>query len=179
MEPFLGEIKMWGGNFAPVGFAFCNGQLMSIAQNTALFSLLGTTYGGDGRTTFALPNLQGRLPMHWGNGPGLSPKDLGQAAGEETVNLLITQIPAHNHLMNAGTGTQPGTGANTPANNYNGVYIDPNSGSAVDTYSTVKDAVMNPASIAPTGGSQPHDNMPPYLCVSFIIATQGIFPSRD
>jgi len=179
MEPFLGEIKMWGGNFAPRGFAFCNGQLLSIAQNTALFSLLGTTYGGDGQSTFALPNFQGRLPMHWGTGPGLTPKVLGEAAGEEDVTLLITEIPSHNHLLNAGTGQSAGSGINTPTNNYNGVYTDPNTGSAYDTYSTVKDTVMNPMAVAPSGGNQPHDNMPPYLCVSFIIALEGIFPSRS
>lgn len=179
MEPFLGEIKMWGGNFAPRGFAFCNGQILPIAQNTALFSLLGTTYGGNGQTTFALPNLQSRIPMHWGQGPGLSARDIGEAAGEESVTLLSTQMPAHNHLLNAGSGQIPNSAANTPSNNYNGVYVDPNTGSAFDTYSNAKDTVMNVQAIAPSGGSQPHDNMPPFLCVSFIIALEGIFPTRD
>src|SRR4051812_47117527 len=103
MEPFLGEIKMWGGNFAPRGFAFCNGQILPIAQNTALFSLLGTTYGGNGQTTFGLPNLQCRIPMHWGAGAGLTPTTLGEVAGTETVNLLVSNLPSHNHILAAGS----------------------------------------------------------------------------
>ena len=176
MDPILGEIKMWAGNFAPVGYAFCNGQILPINQNAALFSLLGTTYGGNGQTTFALPNLQGRIPMHWGNGAGLTARVLGEEAGEEAVNLFVSNMPAHNHILSAGNGTT--TGANTPTGNYNGVYVDPNTGSAVNTYATTADTAMNPTAITATGGNVPHDNMPPFLCVSFIIATQGIFPSR-
>src|SRR5437868_2425626 len=103
-EPFLGEIRMFAGNFAPTGWAFCNGQILSIAQNTALFSLLGTTYGGNGQTTFGLPNLQGRVPMHWGTGAGLTPRTLGETSGSENVTLLSTQMPAHTHSIEASTG---------------------------------------------------------------------------
>ena len=176
MEAYLGEIKMFAGNFAPTGFALCNGQILPINQYAALFSLLGTTYGGNGQTTFALPNLQCRIPMHWGNGAGLSTRELGELSGEESINLLVTNLPAHNHILNAGNGTS--TGANTPTGNYNGVYVDPNTGSAVDTYATSAGTAMNPTAIAATGGNIPHDNMPPFLCVSFIIALEGIFPSR-
>jgi microcystin-dependent protein len=177
MEAYLGEIKMFAGNFAPQGFAFCNGQILPIAQNTALFSLLGTTYGGNGQTTFALPNLQCRFPMHPGNGAGLTPKVLGQTAGEEAVTLLTTQMPMHNHMVSAGNGQ--GGNASTPQNNFNGVYVDPNTGSAADSYSTSAATTMSPTAISTAGGSQPHDNMPPYQCINFIIALEGIYPSRS
>ncbi|MFN2608075.1 MAG: phage tail protein [Acidimicrobiales bacterium] len=168
-DPFIGEIRMFGGNFAPRGWALCNGQLLSISQNTALFSLLGTTYGGNGQTTFGLPNLQSRVPMHAGQGPGLSPRTLGEVAGEESVTLTTTQMPAHGHLASgtntAGAATRPG--GNVPAATSAGAYgpspTDP----------------MNGSFIASAGGSQPHDNMSPYLVVNFIIALEGIFPSRN
>lgn len=172
-EPFLGEIRMTGWNFASRGWALCNGQLMSIAQNTALFSLLGTTYGGDGITTFALPNLQGRVPIHQGQGPGLTNRTMGEMGGTETVTLIQTQMPAHTHAVNASQNANntspsaafPGNDSRgTPANIYN---------SAPDG------TVMNPAMISPSGGNQPHENMQPYLCVSFMIALEGIFPSRN
>lgn len=175
---------MWGGNFAPTGWAFCNGQLLSIAQNTALFSLLGTTYGGDGVTTFGLPNLQGRMPMHWGNGPGLSPRVLGEKSGEETVTLNTTQIPMHSHPQTPmASGVSSTANATTPAGNFPAPISDPNSGSNLTAYSTTANGSSgipaNPsANTGAAGGSQPHDNMPPYLCVSFIIATTGIYPSR-
>lgn len=171
-EPYLGEIRMFAGNFAPRGWALCNGQLMSISQNTALFSILGTTYGGDGRVTFGLPNLQGRYPMHWGNGAGLTPRSIGETAGSESITLLVQQIPAHNHTLNAATEANGDTGraggaslatTNTP------IYSSQNA----------PDAAMKAASIGMTGGSQPHDNMPPYQCVTFIIALEGIYPPRS
>jgi microcystin-dependent protein len=176
MEVYIGEIRMFAGNFAPKGFALCNGQILAISQNTALFSILGTTYGGNGQTTFALPNLQGRVPMHAGNGPGLSPRSLGETGGEETVTLITTQIPMHTHQLNAGSGQGD---ANTPENNYNGVYIDQNTGSGYNTYSTTANVKMNATAIGITGGSQPHDNMPPFQCINYIIALEGIYPSRN
>ena len=177
-DPFLGEIRMVGWNFAANGWALCNGQLMSISQNSALFSLLGTTYGGDGVSTFALPNLQGRVPIHQGNGAGLSPYTIGAASGSETVTLLPTQIPAHNHLM--GVSNQSGTVAD-PTNT---ILAQGNSGSGrspvpVTNYvSTAATGTLAPTAIQSAGGSQPHSNIQPYLCVNFIIALQGIFPSR-
>ena len=167
MEPYVGEIKMVGFPFAPRGWALCQGQLLSIAQNTALFSLLGTTYGGNGQTTFGLPDLRGRAPMNWGQGPGLSGHDIGQMGGTETVTLTVPQMPAHTHPIGAsGAG-----GDNTnPAGNYMAV-------ASSDIYSENSGAQMaNPGVI---GNSQPHDNMPPYLAVTFIIALEGIYPPRD
>jgi len=177
MEPYLGEIKMFAGNFAPTGFALCNGQLLPISQNAALFSILGTTYGGNGQTTFALPNLQCRFPMHPGSAAGLTTKVLGETSGEEAVTLLATQMPMHNHIMSAGNGQ--GGDASTPQNNYVGVFIDPSTGSPVDSYSTAAATTMSPTAISAAGGSLPHDNMPPYQCVNFIIALEGIFPTRQ
>jgi microcystin-dependent protein len=172
--PFIGEIRMFGGNFAPRGWAFCQGQILSIAQNTALFSLLGTTYGGNGQTTFALPDLRGRVPIQPGQGPGLSPRTLGEAGGQETVTLIASQMPAHNHGLNVFNG--PGT-ASSPAG---AVIAAPVSGATLDkAFSATPSATMSPASIGSAGGSQPHNNMPPYQCVNFIIALEGIFPSRN
>jgi microcystin-dependent protein len=171
-EPFLGQIQMFGFNFAPVGWAMCNGQLLSIAQNTALFSLLGTTYGGDGQVTFALPNLQSRFPVHFGQGTGLSPYDLGEAAGSESVTLTINQMPQHNHAItvNASTGAKLNT---TPAgNNLGGANIYTNA--ALDS---VMDPAMATASIS--GGNQPTDILPPYLAINWCICLEGIFPSRN
>lgn len=166
-EPFLGEIRTFGGNFAPTGWALCDGRLLSIAQYSALFSLLGTTYGGDGKVTFALPDLQGRAPMHWGSGPGLTPRDIGESAGSSTVTLIQTEMPAHTH---AGEASLSSASALSPSGNVLGdaaLYAAP-------PYTTA----MSPMAIGVTGGSQPHENMMPYLGVTFIIALQGIFPSR-
>jgi microcystin-dependent protein len=176
MEPFIGTIIMFAGNFAPRGWAFCYGQILSIAQNTALFSILGTTYGGNGQTTFALPDLRGRVPMQPGQGPGLSPHTLGEQAGAETVTLLQTQMPAHNHIVNASSanGSAP-----SPQNNFNAVTYDPNTLNPLDSYSSSQNTTMNPAVIGASGGSQPHQNMQPYTCINFIIALEGIFPSRN
>ncbi len=171
-NPFLGEIRMAGFNFAPVGWAFCNGQIMSIQQNAALFSLLGTQYGGDGITTFALPNLQSRVPIHMGTGAGLSPYFIGQLGGVETVTLNINQMPQHNHLINAasGGGNQANPSGNYPAVESTGTSLN---------YSNAPNATMNAQALTNAGGSQPHTNIQPYLCINFIIALQGIFPSRN
>jgi microcystin-dependent protein len=172
-EPFIGEIRMVGFNFAPRGWALCNGQLLSIASNNALFSLLGTIYGGDGRTTFALPNLQGRVPMHYGSGAGLSPRLIGEAAGQESVSLTEAQLPAHTHKARA-SSLKGNT--NSPV----GRVWSKDAGVQSATYtSNAADADMAAGAIAPAGGGQPHNNMPPYLAVNFIIALQGIYPARD
>jgi microcystin-dependent protein len=173
-DPFLAEVRMFGGNFAPRGWALCNGQLMSISQNTALFSLLGTTYGGDGRVTFGLPNLQGTAPMQQGQGAGLSFRSLGETGGEPNVTLLQSEMPMHTHTVNAYDGSGEVT---TP----NGAFWASAMIGRVGTnmYSNAApNQVMNPMSTTITGGSQPHNNMPPYLTVTFIIALQGIFPQR-
>lgn len=174
-DPFLAEIRMFGGNFAPRGWALCNGQLMPISQNTALFSLLGTTYGGDGRVTFGLPNLQATAPLQQGQGNGLSPRWLGEQGGSPTVTLQNSELPAHTHAVQASTGSGNST---QPAG---AVFAAANSGKVgAKLYSAAQPAnvAMNPASIAPTGGSQPHNNMPPFLCVTFVIALEGIYPQR-
>jgi microcystin-dependent protein len=177
-ESFLGEIRMVGWNFAANGWALCNGQLMSINQNTALFSLLGTTYGGDGVSTFALPNLQGRVPIHQGTGPGLSPYTIGEIAGSENITLLTNQMPQHNHLV--AVSNQPGAVADPT----NATLAQGNSGSGrtpvpVSDYvaSTVTGSLA-PTTISIAGGNQPHSNIQPFLCINFIIALVGIFPSR-
>jgi microcystin-dependent protein len=174
-EPFIGEIMMFGGNFAPRGWALCNGQLLPIAQNTALFSILGTTYGGDGITTFALPNMQGRVPMHWGTGPGLTPHAIGESSGTESVTLVSSQMPAHTHLATASSTDGNST---SPANAVWATAVDANS-QQVSSYGTTANTTMSPQAFSLAGGSQPHDNMQPYLCVTFIIALEGIFPSRS
>jgi microcystin-dependent protein len=172
-EPFIGQIIIFAGNFAPRGWAFCNGQLLSIAQNTALFSILGTTYGGNGQTTFALPNLQGRLAMHAGSGPGLTPRDLGEVGGGETVTLTNSQMPAHNHVL--ACNTNPGNQTQPEAN-----ILGAESASATQVYTNAQpNQTMSPLSISASGGSQPHDNMPPFQCLNYIIALEGIFPSRN
>ena len=167
-QPYVGEIRMFGGNFAPAGWMFCAGQLLSIADNDTLFNLIGTTYGGDGQTTFALPDLRGRVPIHQGQGPGLSNYVLAQTGGVESVTLTVNQIPIHTHTPNASN-----TGASdNPANNF---WANSTTGKP---YSAAPPAIqMNPSTISSTGGSQPHDNMIPFLCVSYIISLFGIFPS--
>ena len=172
-DPFVAEIRMFAGNFAPRGWAFCNGQVLQISQNTALFSLLGTTYGGDGRTTFGLPNLQGRAPMHPGQGPGLSMHVLGEMGGEAAVQVDRLSMPSHTHnLMASGS---PASGRD-PTNNPLA-----RSGGGNAYQSNVNQNVVNMAgqAVGPTGGSQPHNNMQPYLGLTFIIALQGIFPPRQ
>lgn len=173
MDPFVGEIKMFAGNFAPMGYAFCNGQLLPISQNTALFALLGTTYGGDGRTTFALPNLQGRAAMHPGAGPGLTARNLGEAGGDQALTLLSAQMPAHAHAAGCSSG---GAGVKVAGGN-----IWANTGRSGDmVYSTnAPQTRMSPQALQPAGGSQPHNNVQPSLGLNFIIALQGVFPSRS
>jgi microcystin-dependent protein len=174
-SPFIAEISLFAGNFAPRGWAFCDGQIIAISQNTALFSLLGTTYGGDGKSTFALPDLQGRLPIHAGQGPGLSPRDLGEKTGSETITLAPTQMPAHTHAVTTSAG-----GAADSANPFGRYPAVPAAGTP---YSSVTGAKMapdsGPTTLAPSGGSQPHNNLMPSLCINFIIATQGVYPSRN
>jgi microcystin-dependent protein len=173
--PFLGEIRIFAGNFAPRGWALCNGQLLPIAQNTALFALLGTTYGGDGRTNFALPNLQGAAPLHAGQGPGLSNYALGQTGGETQVTLLNAQLASHTHPV-LGTST-PGTAVD-PGNAVWGVAAVAR-GTQMYADNPGSGAQMNPLAFSPSGGNQPHNNLPPYLTLTFIIALQGIFPARN
>jgi microcystin-dependent protein len=165
-EPFIGSIILFAGNFAPRGWAFCNGQILSIAQNTALFSLLGTTYGGNGQTTFALPDLRGRAAIHAGQGPGLAAYDLGQNGGTETVTLSAAQMPAHTHPQPATNGQQTTNRPNNALPARGGAYANESDGSALHP----------PAS---AGGGQPHDNRSPYLTLNYIIALEGIYPSRN
>ena len=180
-SPFIGEILMFGGNFAPRSWAFCDGQLLSIAQNTALFSILGTTYGGDGRVTFGLPELRGRVAMHPGSGPGLTTRRLGEKGGTETVTLNTTQIPAHNHTASStAKGVAPAGNSNDAAGNF---WAD-DAGVASATYNTGPSTTnMNAGAVettvANTGGGSSHPNVQPYQCVNYIIALQGIFPSRN
>ena len=171
MEPFLGFISMFGFGFAPRGWATCDGQLLSIAQNTALFSLLGTTYGGNGQTTFALPDLQGRVAVHTGQGPGLSPRDLGEVGGVENVTLTTQQIPAHTHgfRVNSAAATDTAVSNNFPA---------VAGGSVGNAYGTSQNGSMPADTLQPVGGGQPHNNLQPYLTMNYIIALEGIFPSR-
>jgi microcystin-dependent protein len=170
MDPFVAEIRIFPFNFAPKGWAFCDGQLLPLSQNTALFSLLGTTYGGDGKSNFALPNMQGNAPMHPGQGPGLSLHDLGETGGSETVSLLESEIPSHSH----GFLASQADGINRlPA----GMLVANMIG--VNGYSTTLTLTpMANESLAPAGGDQPHNNMQPYLTLNFCIALQGVFPPR-
>jgi microcystin-dependent protein len=170
MDPFVAEIRIYPFNFAPKGWAFCDGQLMPISQNTALFSLLGTTYGGDGKSTFALPNMQGNAPMHPGQGPGLSLHDLGETGGSETVTLLESEIPAHSHGLRASlddADLRIPTAARSLAKSNSNVYATGNPNTA-----------MAAEALTPAGGDQPHNNMMPYLTLNFCIALQGVFPPR-
>ncbi len=171
-SPFLAEIRIFAGNFAPTGWATCDGQLIPISQNTALFSLLGTTYGGNGTSTFALPNLQGAAPLDAGQGTGLSLRTLGESGGQQTVTLVGAQMPAHAHSAQA----YANAGGKGPAGN---AWSDPNErGIGAYAPSSGSNVLMNPLGLSASGGNLPHNNMMPYLCLTFIIALQGIFPSR-
>jgi microcystin-dependent protein len=168
MDPYIGEIRLFAGNFAPKGWALCNGQLLPIAQNTALFSILGITYGGDGRTTFALPNFQDRVPVHQGQGNNLSPYVPGQTGGVAQVNLQISQLPAHVH--------------HTGASGVEAVTNSPSAGvalalSSADAYGAATD--LTPMATQTVGGNQPHSNVQPFLGLTFVIALNGIFPPRN
>lgn len=168
-DPFVAEIRIVGFNFAPRGWAFCDGQLLPISQNTALFSLLGTTYGGNGKSNFALPDFQGRSPMHQGQGPGLSLRDLGETGGSETVTLLQSEIPSHNHTFNY-------VGIN--GNNSDPVNNVVAASETTDAFRTTPDTTLSPTALGLTGNNQPHNNMQPYLTLNFIIALQGVYPPR-
>ena len=171
-EPYVGEIRMFGGSFAPVGWAMCDGATMAISENDTLFNLIGTTYGGDGQETFDLPNLCGRVPVHQGQGPGISQNYIiGEAAGVESVTLSTQQIPIHNHALLASTNPATATTASgnvTASTNQLKIYTE---GSPSKNFA--------PNTITPVGGSQPHENMQPYLCITFIISLFGVFPSQS
>ncbi len=170
-EPFIGEIKMFGGNFAPRGYAQCDGQLLPISQNTALFSLLGTQYGGDGRSTFGLPDLRGRAPVHQHPGPGLTSRDMGESFGSETATLQASHLPPHSHRQQAST---------SPASPAFGPSAAPGASATTNFYGSGSPQVaMAAAAVGSTGGGQPHDNMAPFQVLNFIIALQGIFPPRN
>lgn len=203
MEGTIGEIRGFGGNFAPRNWAFCNGQLIAINQNQALFSIIGTIYGGDGRTTFALPDLRGRAPLSSGTGPGLSPRPLGQRSGTEIVTLTTNQMPSHNHYLTSSPGAVIGAATATmnvnnttssssnPSGNYLGVeqgalglYESTTDGStlaagAITVNMTGLGLDTSKIGITPTGGSQYHNNMQPYLVIHWVICLQGVFPSRS
>jgi len=173
-DPFVAEIRIFPFNFAPKGWAFCNGQILPISQNTALFSLLGTTYGGDGKSTFALPDMEGNAPMHPGQGPGLSLHDLGEIGGSETVTLLTSEMPIHVHNIMALNSDFGNLNAPSPlrslARSGNATAYQTNSGSGITQ--------MSPNALSISGSSFPHNNMQPYLTLSFCIALQGVFPPR-
>jgi microcystin-dependent protein len=173
--PYIGMIFMFGGNFAPTGYALCQGQLLSISQNTALFAILGTQFGGDGIQTFGLPNLQGRMPLGTGQGSGLPPFVVGQIGGSQNVTLLTSNIPQHNHLINASSA---GATAGSPQNAFLASSNDPTSGDAINTYGTPANTSMAPTALTLTGSNLPVAVQNPYQAVSFIIALQGIFPSH-
>ena len=176
-EPFLGQIILVGFNFAPVGWHFCDGTLLPIQQNTALFSLIGTYYGGNGTTNFALPDLRSRVPVGFGQGNGLSPYQIGQITGVENVTLQASQMPQHSHLINADSA--PTTPVQSPANNY--LAAGTASGRSADIYSAslTHPATLNAGAVALSGGNQPHTNIQPVLGLNYIIALQGVYPSRN
>lgn len=169
-EPFIGEVTMFGFNYSPRGYAFCNGQLLPIAQNQALFSILGTTYGGNGTQTFGLPDLQGKSPMHVGQGPGLSPVALGQTGGESSHTLLLSEMPTHSHLV---TASSVAADLSLPTSNYFAT-----GGQSVYS-SAAADVALSSAALTSIGGNQGHNNMPPYSVLNFCIALVGTFPSRN
>ncbi len=168
-EPFIGEIRMFAGNFAPRGWAFCNGQLLSVSDNDALFSLYGTTYGGDGRTTFGLPDLRGRLAIHYGSGPGLTPRQLGHKGGEENVTLNTNQLASHTHSWRAINTVAQGT------NPIGALMARPTQ----NIYSTEVPNAQMRDDITNTGGSQSHNNLQPFQCINYIVSLFGIYPSKQ
>lgn len=172
MEPFIGEIRMFAGNFAPRQYAFCDGQLLSVSQNDALFSLLGTMYGGDGRTTFALPDLRGRVPIHQGQGPGLSQRRMGQRGGAEAETVSAAQIPGHTHVLQ---GTAEDATSRDPAGRLPAVSTDV----AYGPSQSGDLASLNTLALGNNTGNQPHSNVMPFQCVNYIIALYGVYPSRS
>ena len=174
-DQFVGEIRIFAGNFAPTGWALCNGQLLPISQNTALFSLLGTMYGGDGKSTFGLPNLQGAAPLMAGQGNGLSNRVQGEIGGEATVTLTAAEMPAHSHPINGGNSA--GTNAAPTNNDWGAASVT--RGQKLYSQNAGTDRSMSPLAFGASGSSQPHNNLPPYLTLTFIIALQGIFPPRS
>jgi microcystin-dependent protein len=184
MEGYIAALMLFAGNFAPRSWAFCMGQILSIAQNTALFSLLGTTYGGNGQTTFALPDLRGRVPVGTGQGPGLPSVNLGEVSGEPTHTLIITEMPAHNHSTQSTLRAVNGAGTtNSPTGNSLAAPVD-SRGNPLNIYSNGSPDVSLGAASSQVvagiaGGSQPHNNMQPYLGMNYIICLEGIFPSRN
>ena len=173
-DPFVAEIRIFPFNFAPQGWAWCDGQLLPLSQNVALFSLLGTTYGGNGMSNFALPDLQGRAPMHPGWGPGLSLHDLGETGGSETVSLLESEIPSHAHALNV--RTTPAANVSTPSSSV--ILGRSLGGNAYQSAGAAPQVTMSDQALAPAGGDQPHNNLMPYLTFYFCIALQGVFPPR-
>jgi microcystin-dependent protein len=170
-SPYIGEIRMFAGNFAPAGWALCQGQLMPISENDTLFNVIGTTYGGDGQETFGLPDLQGRIPIHMGQGAGLQNHNIGDKFGAESVTLSAQQLPTHSHALLATTGsgtTTSATGNLVSASPDNQIYTQ-----------DVGSVALASNSVSPVGGSQPHDNMQPYLCVNYIISLFGVFPTQN
>ena len=176
-NPFVAEIRIFPFNFAPTGWAFCNGQILPLSQNTALFSLLGTTYGGDGKSNFALPNLQGNAPMHPGQGPGLSLHDLGETGGSDTVTLLTSEIPSHTHNINCIDGARVAGQSGQPGN----ATLVKTGGAPANAYTTgaAQNLTMAPNMVGIVGSSLPHNNLMPYLTLNFCIALQGVYPPRS
>ncbi len=170
-EPFVGEVRMFAGNFAPRGWAFCDGQLLAVSQNDALFSLLGTIYGGDGRTTFGLPDLRGRLALHAGHGPGLSDRRLGAKGGSENETLTVNQLPSHNHSVSANDTTGSSSAPQ-------GAFAKDTTGSNIYVQNMTVPTNLNSNGMNHVGGSQSHTNLMPFLCINYIIALVGIYPSR-
>jgi microcystin-dependent protein len=177
-QPYVGEIRCFGFNFAPVNFAFCNGQLLPISQYDVLYAVIGTTYGGNGQTTFAVPNLQGTVPMHWGNGPGGFNTEIGEVQGQTSVTLTSQQIPQHVHAITTAV-VAPGGAPERTATPTNLTYIGTSNPDGLYKSTPTINTTFSPVAIGNTGGSQPHDNMQPYLALNFCICLNGIFPSRN
>ncbi|MCG7408500.1 tail fiber protein [Paenibacillus sp. ACRRX] len=172
MDPYVGEIRIFAGNFAPVGWALCNGQLLSIRSNAPLYSIIGTTYGGDGKTTFALPNMQGKAPIHQGTGVSLSSYSIGSTGGDETVTLLASEIPAHTHAP------QFTKGANQEKPSPN-LWAESSKKPRPNLYQSTADVSMSPSTVQRSGGNQAHNNMQPYLVMNYIISLEGVYPPRS
>jgi microcystin-dependent protein len=175
-EPYLGELRIFGFSFAPQGWAYCDGQLMSIAQNTALYAVIGTTFGGDGQTTFALPNMQGNAPMEWGAGTGLTPRSIGEVLGTASVTLTTQQIPSHNHMFYGATAGDPTQYQAAPTNQ---AQISAASPGQVYSATPLPPVPFSQKAIGGAGQSQPHDNLQPLLVLNFCMAMVGLFPSRN